>query len=160
MSVLAPCPRPGAGRRWQQHAVGILAACTLQLISCATTAAQDRPISSLSSPVGTMARQGRDGATASPWLEDAWAQYKAKFVIDGRVVDNVNRITHSEGQGYAMLIAVRASDRTTFDQIWRWTQRELYVRSDGLASWKWEEAAKPHVTDPNNATDGAILCHL
>jgi endoglucanase len=78
-------------------------------------------------------------------------------VINGRVVDNVNRITHSEGQGYAMLIAVRASDRATFNQIWRWTQRELYVRSDGLASWKWEEAAKPHVTDPNNATDGDLL---
>ncbi len=91
------------------------------------------------------------------WLEESWAQYKSRFVIGGRVIDNVNRITHSEGQGYAMLIAVRASDRAAFQEIWAWTKRELFVRRDGLASWKWDERAKPNITDTNNATDGDIL---
>ena len=56
-------------------------------------------------------------------LADGWRQYKERFVTsDGRVVDNANGgISHSEGQGYAMLIAERLDDRLTFETIWRWT---------------------------------------
>ena len=38
-----------------------------------------------------------------------------------------------------------------------WTETELLIRDDGLAAWRWEPDADPHVTDPNNATDGDIL---
>lgn len=96
--------------------------------------------------------------TAVPrWLESAWAAYRAKFIVEGRVIDTFNRFSHSEGQGYAMLIAVRAGDQASFETIWRWTRRELFVRPDGLASWKWEESANPKITDANNATDGDLL---
>jgi endoglucanase len=91
------------------------------------------------------------------WLEQAWDAYKKRYVVDGRVIDNVNRISHSEGQGYAMLIAVKAGDRDGFDAIWTWTRRELMIRPDGLVAWKWDERANPRVSDPNNATDGDLL---
>jgi endoglucanase len=31
------------------------------------------------------------------------------------------------------------------------------LRDDGLAAWRWDPAASPHVTDTNNATDGDLL---
>ena len=91
-------------------------------------------------------------------LADGWRQYKERFVTsDGRVVDNANGgISHSEGQGYAMLIAERLNDRPTFEAIWRWTQGNLFVRGDGLAAWQWSPQS-PHVTDHNNATDGDLF---
>ena len=91
-------------------------------------------------------------------LADGWRQYKDRFVTsEGRVVDNANGgISHSEGQGYAMLIAERLDDRPTFEAIWQWTEGNLFVRGDGLAAWRWSPQA-PHVADHNNATDGDLL---
>ena len=45
--------------------------------------------------------------------KDAWRAYKARFVTaQGRVVDTANGlVSHSEGQGYGMLLAVAADDR-------------------------------------------------
>ena len=88
-----------------------------------------------------------------------WSEYKARFVAaDGRVVDDANGdVSHSEGQGYAMLLAVAADDAVAFARLWGWTSRELYRRPDGLASWRWVPNAVPHVSDPNNATDGDLL---
>lgn len=88
-----------------------------------------------------------------------WAAYKEKFVrADGRVVDDGNGgISHSESQGYGLLLAAMAGDRAGFELIWTFTRTELLIRDDGLAAWRWEEGAKPHVTDINNATDGDIL---
>ncbi|RFB79063.1 endoglucanase [Methylovirgula sp. 4M-Z18] len=88
-----------------------------------------------------------------------WGPWRDRFVaINGRVVDNVNNsISHSEGQGYGMLLAVLAEDRETFVRIWTFTQNELLIRDDGLAAWRWEPDRKPHVTDINDAADGDIL---
>lgn len=92
------------------------------------------------------------------YLVGAWWLYKSAFVEGGRVIDRSNRnISHSEGQGYGMLIAVSADDRTAFDELWAWTRAELYAGGNGLAAWKWDPAASPHVTDPNNASDGDLL---
>jgi endoglucanase len=93
------------------------------------------------------------------WVMDAWRTYQAKFISpDGRVIDDVNGgISHSEGQGYAMLIAVRAGDRAGFDRLWTWTRANLEVRGDDLAAWRWDPAHDPHVADRNNATDGDLL---
>lgn len=104
----------------------------------------------------TAAAFGASGP-ATP-LVDAWRQYKERFVTsEGRVVDNANGdISHSEGQGYAMLIAERLDDRPTFEAIWQWTQSNLLVRGDGLAAWRWTPQV-PHVADHNNATDGDLL---
>jgi endoglucanase len=77
--------------------------------------------------------------------------------LEGRIVDNANGgISHSEGQGYAMLIAERLNDRPTFEAIWQWTQSNLLVRGDSLAAWRWSPQT-PHVADHNNATDGDLL---
>jgi endo-1,4-beta-D-glucanase Y len=91
-------------------------------------------------------------------LADGWRQYKDRFVTsEGRVVDNANGgISHSEGQGYAMLIAERLDDRPTFEAIWRWTQGNLLIRGDGLAAWRWSPQVL-HVADHNNASDGDLL---
>ena len=97
--------------------------------------------------------------TAKDLFAGAWLFYRSAFVAeDGRVIDNANGdISHSEGQGYGMLLAVAASDRQTFERIWRWTEDNLMVRDDALAAWKWDPASDPHVADPNNASDGDLL---
>lgn len=90
---------------------------------------------------------------------DVWAVYRSHFIDQsGRVVDTGNGgISHSEGQGYGLLLALLANDRATFEQIWTFTLTELLIRDDGLAAWKWDPNATPHITDINNATDGDIL---
>lgn len=89
----------------------------------------------------------------------AWRSYKARFVTDqGRVVDTGNgRISHSEGQGYGMLLAVAAGDRETFQRVWSWTRANLMVRDDALLAWRWEPDKRPAIADMNDATDGDIL---
>ncbi|MBB3610121.1 glycosyl hydrolase family 8 [Rhizobium sp. BK602] len=89
----------------------------------------------------------------------AWAAYKAKFLdADGRIVDNGNdNISHSEGQGYGLLLAYLSNSPADFEQIWYFTRTELLLRDDGLAAWKWDPATTPHVADTNNASDGDML---
>jgi endoglucanase len=88
-----------------------------------------------------------------------WADYQSHFLAeDGRIIDTGNdNISHSEGQGYGLLLAVLAQDRAAFERIWSFTQTQLMVRDDGLAAWRWEGDKTPHVTDPNNASDGDTL---
>ena len=86
-----------------------------------------------------------------------WETFKQRFLEpDGRIVDTGQaRISHSEGQGFAMLFAVHYADRTSFDRMWQWTQRNLQVRGDALLAWKWQPQGG--VTDRNNAADGDLL---
>ncbi|HLQ88542.1 MAG TPA: glycosyl hydrolase family 8 [Xanthobacteraceae bacterium] len=88
-----------------------------------------------------------------------WKSYRSRFVTEsGRVVDTANaQISHSEGQGYGMLLAVAAMDRDAFERIWGWTRANLMVRDDQLVAWAWDPATRPGVADLNNATDGDIL---
>jgi len=88
-----------------------------------------------------------------------WADYQSHFLAeDGRIIDTGNdNISHSEGQGYGLLLAFLAGDRVAFERIWSFTQTELLVRDDGLAAWRWEGDKTPHVTDANNASDGDTL---
>lgn len=87
-----------------------------------------------------------------------WNAYRAKFLINGRIVDDANgNISHSEGQGYGLLLAVLAGDRARFEEMWGFTLTELLIRNDGLAAWRWDPGTKPHVTDVNDASDGDIL---
>ncbi|OJY63939.1 MULTISPECIES: glycosyl hydrolase family 8 [unclassified Rhizobium] len=89
----------------------------------------------------------------------AWIAYKAKFLdTNGRIIDNGNGgISHSEGQGYGMLLAYLANNPADFEQIWYFTRTELLLRDDGLAVWKWDPTVTPHVADTNNASDGDLL---
>ena len=87
-----------------------------------------------------------------------WRDYAARFISpEGRVIDTGNGgISHSEGQGYGMILAAAFDDRAHFEHLWQWTHRELQVRSDALFGWKWEPGARK-VTDSNSASDGDIL---
>ncbi len=56
---------------------------------------------------------------------------------DGRVVrTDQGGDTVSEGQAYAMLLAVALDDRARFDRLWHWTSENLQ-RGDGLLSYHW-----------------------
>jgi endoglucanase len=91
--------------------------------------------------------------------QSAWRAYKARFISEeGRVVDTGNGlISHSEGQGYGLVLAVAADDREAFERIWGWTRANLLVRGDELLAWRWEPGARPAVADTNNASDGDLL---
>nr|WP_295984447.1 glycosyl hydrolase family 8 [uncultured Agrobacterium sp.] len=95
-------------------------------------------------------------ASVSP---QAWSAYKDAFLDPGgRIIDTGNgNISHSEGQGYGMWLAVLSDNIADFELIWSFTRTELLVRDDGLSAWKWDPRTRPHVTDINNATDGDIL---
>jgi endoglucanase len=100
-------------------------------------------------------------AQAGPprWLDSAWQMYMSRFLTsEGRLTDDANGgVSHSEGQGYAMLLATRAEDHAAFDRVWKWTKTNLMVRADGLAAWRHDPRHTPHVADLNNATDGDLL---
>jgi endo-1,4-beta-D-glucanase Y len=87
-----------------------------------------------------------------------WSEYRHAYIRDdGRVVDDGQQgISHSEGQGYAMILAEAADDRATFDRVWSWTHSHLQVREDALLAWKWDPEMDV-VVDMNNATDGDLL---
>ncbi|WP_406664918.1 glycosyl hydrolase family 8 [Gallaecimonas sp. GXIMD1310] len=88
-----------------------------------------------------------------------WPQYRSQFIRDGgRVVDTANgNISHSEGQGYGMLLAVANDDRNSFDLLWQWTRQHLGRHDVALFAWRYDPNAKPHITDNNNAADGDLL---
>ena len=96
------------------------------------------------------------GKLANPAL---WAAWKARFLTDqGRVVDTANgMVSHSEGQGYGLLLAVAANDRPAFERIWAWSRANLMVRNDELQAWRFDPDKRPGVADLNNASDGDIL---
>ncbi len=92
----------------------------------------------------------------------SWAQFKDRFLTnDGRIVDHYQDAkSHSEGQGYGMLLAWAHDDRQTFDLLWEWSHDNLQVRKqDNLFAWSWGQRTKDNWTalDLNNATDGDVL---
>ncbi len=116
-------------------------------------------------------------AQASPGLDTAeWEVFRARFITrEGRVVDSFNGgISHSEGQGWALLAAERVAEREAFDLILGWTRRVLSRRGDALFAWRWRPEGAPGavtggaaaggggaggggVDDANNATDGDLM---
>jgi endoglucanase len=92
--------------------------------------------------------------------EAMWKTYRQLFVTDaGRVIDTGNNdVSHSESQGYGLILAEANSDHETFQRIWNWTKENLQKRKDHLFAWRWENnSAGGHVPDMNNATDGDLL---
>ena len=72
---------------------------------------------------------------------------------DGRVVrHDQSGDTVSEGQGYAMLVAVAIDDRPGFDRVWNWTRQELQ-RPDGLLAYHWQDG---RVADATPAADADL----
>ncbi len=86
-----------------------------------------------------------------------WAFMNRFVTPEGAVIDTQNdQMSHSEGQGYGLLIAVASDDQRQFDQLYQWTQNHLAVRDDGLLAWSWDREQQ-RVSDRNAATDGDIL---
>lgn len=98
------------------------------------------------------------GAAAKSTLASFWPVYRQRFVqADGRVIDSFrNGVSHSESQGWGMLLAAAAGDWPAFDRIWAWTKTRLLWRGAPLFAWSWDPAAA-QAKDVNNATDGDIL---
>jgi endoglucanase len=72
---------------------------------------------------------------------------------DGQVVrHDQGSDTVSEGQSYAMQIALATGDAQRFATTWTWTKTHLQ-RGDGLLSWRWADG---HVVDQESAADADV----
>lgn len=93
--------------------------------------------------------------------ESLWERYQSAFITEGgRIIDYAQgQISHSEGQGYGMLLAIENNDKEVFDKIWQWTKRNMGGRTDNLFVWSWGKRANGQwgIFDYNSATDGDIL---
>ena len=117
-----------------------------------------RPLAVGASSTPDQGDREANAQVARMWFKAEWQIYASTFVTaDGRVIDNANgNVSHSEGQGYGLLLAALADDSERFDRIWRWTETHMMVRPDHLLSWLWDPQ-KGAITDQNNASDGDIL---
>lgn len=90
--------------------------------------------------------------------ERGWEAFKSRFIeASGRVVDTQNEgMSHSEGQAYALLLAVHHNDPATFARVRSWTRQHLALRDDGLLMWSWD-AEREEVDDANAAADGDLI---
>jgi len=90
---------------------------------------------------------------------EGWSTFKTRFMTsEGRIQDTGNKnVSHTEGQGYAMLMAVYYNDRSSFDSLWGWTQKNLSNPNNGLFYWKYTPGDSDPVSDRNNASDGDVL---
>jgi endoglucanase len=93
-------------------------------------------------------------AAASPSPEDSARRFFHRYVDDdGRVVRrDQGGDTVSEGQAYAMLLAVALGDRDRFANVWGWARDNLQ-RDDGLLSWHWSDGK---VADVEPAADADL----
>lgn len=72
----------------------------------------------------------------------AWKNFRNNFVDEsGRVIDRSvpQHITTSEGQSYALMFALIANDRDSFESVLRWTESNL-ANGDltgQLPAWQW-----------------------
>jgi endo-1,4-beta-D-glucanase Y len=112
-------------------------------------------------PTGAGAPPSSSTPTVAPPVElssstaaEAGRAFLAGYVEDdGRVVrSDQGGDTVSEGQAYAMLVAVALGDAETFENVWTWT-RENLQRPDGLLSWRWDGG---EVVDASAASDADL----
>lgn len=88
-----------------------------------------------------------------------WQRWKNLYLHkSGRVIDTGNGgISHTEGQGYGMLLATHYQDQAAFDSMWGFTQSHMATRDDGLFTWRFDPSGDTPVTDTNAASDGDLL---
>lgn len=97
---------------------------------------------------------GDAGPSAREEAEAAAEEFLGRYLDDdGRVVRrDQGGDTVSEGQAYAMLLAVATDDAERFDDVWRWTEDNL-LQDNGLLAFRWADGA---VVDSNAATDAEL----
>lgn len=88
-----------------------------------------------------------------------WAAWKEGYLEpDGRVIDRLQQnASHSEGQGYGMLLATEFNDHDAFRRMYEWTEANLALRSDMLLAWRYLPDEAQPVPDRNNASDGDLF---
>jgi endo-1,4-beta-D-glucanase Y len=93
--------------------------------------------------------------TAAP----VWAAWKEGYLQpDGRVIDRLQQnASHSEGQGYGMVLATEFGDLEAFRRMFDWTEIHLAIRGDPLLAWRFLPDALDRVPDMNNASDGDLF---
>ncbi|MAY47370.1 MAG: glycosyl hydrolase family 5 [Rhodobacteraceae bacterium] len=102
----------------------------------------------------------RDAAARPEDLNEYWQVWISQhFDPAGRVIDDLqDGVSHSEGQGYGMLLAVALGDRDRFEAMAAWTRKTLAIReNDALHAWRWDPANGGKVEDMNNASDGDLF---
>lgn len=97
---------------------------------------------------------GRGSSSPSSSAEADATYFLSHFEsADGRVVRwDQGGDTVSEGQGYAMLIAVAIGDRARFSAAWDWARANL-LQPDGLMAWHWDDG---RVLDTQSASDADV----
>ena len=92
-------------------------------------------------------------------MTGSWAAFKRAFLqADGRVVDTGNGgVSHTEGQGYGMILAEVANDQEAFDSMLGWTEQVLARKDVALFSWRYNPKDAVPVGDVNDAADGDTL---
>jgi endoglucanase len=92
-------------------------------------------------------------------LGDVWRAWKASHLAStGRVIDRLQQnSSHSEGQGYGLLLAAVMGDARSFEQMETWTRVNLAIRADTLMAWRWLPDTPERVPDLNNASDGDLF---
>jgi len=88
-----------------------------------------------------------------------WNAWREEYLeVSGRVVDvPQGRASHSEGQGYGMLLAAELGDEDAFRRMSDWTDANLAIRDDSLLAWRWQPDVPGRVADINNASDGDLF---
>jgi endoglucanase len=144
-SIVAPgkrVERKGAARR--------------MLVAIAAVVAVGVAIASLSIGGSRANAQRAALAAATPQAlarTDSLAFLQRYLAPDGRVVRrDQGGDTVSEGQAYAMVLAVATGQAGPFADAWRWTQANLQ-QPDGLFSFHWSNGA---VVDPQPASDADL----
>lgn len=96
----------------------------------------------------------KDSEKAEQKTRVAAERFLDRYVdLDGRVVRrDQGGDTVSEGQAYAMLLAVAVGDQVRFARVWNWTADNLQ-RPDGLLAWHW---TKGRVRGRQSATDADL----
>lgn len=103
------------------------------------------------------------GTAAADTTGKLWQQFQDRLVSgDGRVIDvhTPRQHTTSEGQAYALFMALVMNDQARFDQLLRWTENNL-AQGDlesHLPAWQWGRKADGSwsVVDANSASDADL----
>jgi endo-1,4-beta-D-glucanase Y len=85
---------------------------------------------------------------------EASQEFFADYVAtDGRVIRREQGgDTVSEGQAYALRLALGDGDAASFDRVWSWTRDHLQIGS-GLFAWQWKDGA---ITDDVPVADADL----
>lgn len=158
---VAPHGRRGSLKLGFAASFGLLGALVLGRLSgiCDTTQAPTPAVGEIANPPASIPALTPYDYSASLREQQDWAEFKRRFItVDGRVVDTSNGgVSHTEGQGWGMVLAVAQDDRATFALLAGWTRTHLSRSFDALHAWRYDPRRSEPVQDTNNATDGDLF---